>query len=63
MLRAAKGLGTALLALLPQAAVALSCVEYRITDTYWYHENSAETYLLVQGRFSDLTWVQGAALL
>jgi hypothetical protein len=49
------------LALASGMAAALSCADYSIRDAYWTHEASPETYLLVQGSFTNLTLVEAVA--
>lgn len=53
-----KWLVAVLAALLPEAATALSCAEYSISDTYWYHQERPETFVLAQGAFLDLELIE-----
>lgn len=40
--------------LTPLPALALSCAEYSIRDSYWYRDAQAASYVLVLGSLSDL---------
>ena len=50
-----RGAGTVALfaSLLPGAAEALSCDEASVRDLYWYHEEQADSYVLVHGEFIE----------
>ena len=39
---------------LPQGAVALQCVPTTVSQDYWWHQESEETFVLVHGAFSGL---------
>jgi hypothetical protein len=44
------------LAVAPGLARALACEEYSIQTAYWWHQESADRYVLALGQFSDLTF-------
>ncbi len=47
--------------LLPGPAAALSCAEYSVTDTYWYHTDRPETFVLALGTFQDFQLIKATS--